>query len=101
MTPLRATSTPYLVMGDEARVSDWAAVERLAKLVQKRRERKGWSQSNLAAFTGLSRDVVKRLEAGDTDVRATVIFRVLPVLECSAADIQKVIYGQVSAKRAG
>jgi predicted transcriptional regulator len=75
------------------------ALKRLAAAVRKGRERKSWSQYNLAEFVGVSRDVIQRLEGGEHDVRCSVLFRVLPVLELDEQDLQRILYGQQGAKR--
>jgi predicted transcriptional regulator len=83
-----------IVVNDDA-----PTLKRLAALIKSRRERKGWSQQNLADFTKTSRDVIKHLEAGNKDPRASVVFQVLAVLDCSEQDIKRVMFGQVVAKR--
>ncbi len=87
-------------MDDVALLDDEVpALKRLAGLIRARRENKGWSQANLASFTNTSRDVIKRLEAGNGDARCSVVFRVLPVLGFTAQDLQKILYGQIGANR--
>lgn len=78
---------------------DVPALKRLAAAVRKRREKKAWSQYNLAEFTGVSRDVIKRLEGGEHDVRCSVLFRVLPILELDEQDLQRILFGQQGARR--
>jgi ribosome-binding protein aMBF1 (putative translation factor) len=91
-----------IVTVDEALDSlteDAPAMKRLATAVKRARERRGWSQANLAQCVGTSRDVIKRLEAGTHDARWSVLSRVLPVLELDEADLQKVLWGQKGASK--
>lgn len=76
-----------------------APLKRLAAVVAAKRKAKAWSQANLAEATNLSRDVIKRIEAGDGDARASALFRVLLALDASAEDLKRILYGQVGAKR--
>ena len=74
------------------------ALKRLAAVVKKGRAKKGWSQANLAQFIGTSRDVIKRIEAGEHDARASVVFRLLPVLEMDDQDLKRILFGQKGMK---
>jgi transcriptional regulator with XRE-family HTH domain len=76
-----------------------AAVQRLADFVRSARKRKGWSQQNLAEFTQLSRDQIKALETGGSDPRCSVVLQLLPVLDCTADDLLRILYGQQGAQR--
>jgi len=74
-------------------------LKRLASFIKDSREHRGWSQQNLAEFVGVSRDVIKRLEAGDGDARCSIVFRILPLLDATAEDLMRIMFGQVGANR--
>lgn len=78
-----------MALGDD----DIPALRRFAALVRSHRLRKGWSQQMLADASGVSRDVVKRLEAGSGDIRGSVMLRVLHTLDCRAGDLCQIVYG--------
>jgi transcriptional regulator with XRE-family HTH domain len=93
------TTLVAMTEGDTVVDGDAPALKRLGAFVKTRREAKGWSQQNLADFLSIGRDVVKRIEAGNSDPRASVVLRLLPVLDASAEDLRKIIYGQIGANR--
>lgn len=57
------------------------ARERLIRQIIRARIQRGWSQGDLARALSVSRPVVSRLEAGDTDPKWSTIVKVFTLLE--------------------
>lgn len=73
------------------------SLRRLVTAIKKARERRGWSQRNLAEFAKLNHEAVRRIETGQADPRWTVVSRLAATLNI---DLNKVMLGQISASRA-
>ena len=74
------------------------SVLRLATLVKKARERKGWSQETLAETLHVAHDTIYRLESGHTDPTFSLVANLVRVLNIS---IENAIFNQRTAKQVG
>ena len=75
---------------------------RLAAAIRKARERRGWSQRNLAEFAGVDFEMVRRLEAGRGEPRWDDAKQMLVTLDLikpgDATALLRIVFGQKSAK---
>ena len=64
---------------------DSASVGRLAILIRKARERRGWSQTTLAETARVSDDTIYRLEAGQSDPAFSLVANLTRILDIELA----------------
>jgi transcriptional regulator with XRE-family HTH domain len=94
-----AVTASHIDGEEDELVGEMPAMKRLANVVRRARTKKGWSQANLAEFVACSRDAIKRLESGELDVRCSLLFRIMPVLELDESDLKRILFGQQGARR--
>lgn len=75
------------------------SVGRLAGMIRKAREQRGWSQRTLAEAAHLNHEAVRRIEGRLADPRWSVVVRLLIVLDIDPAEALRLAYGQVGALR--
>jgi putative transcriptional regulator len=77
------------------------SIARLARMIRRAREQKGWSQRTLAEQVGLNHEAIRRIELGLTDPRATLLFKLCNALSLDVGEtMNKIALGQMSARRA-
>lgn len=76
------------------------SVRRLAAHIRHARERKGWSQRNLAEYAHLNHEAIRRIESGQADPRFGVVSRLCKLLDISERKLRQIMLGQTSAARA-
>ena len=59
----------------------------MAKRIQKLRDERGWSQVQLAAKAGISREYLARLETGRQDPRVSVLLKIARALKVKLSDL--------------
>ena len=59
----------------------------MAKRIQKLRDERGWSQVQLAAKAGISREYLARLETGRQDPRVSVLLKIARALKVKVSDL--------------
>ena len=59
----------------------------MAKRIQKLRDERGWSQQQLAAKAGISREYLARLETGRQDPRVSVLLKIARALKVKLSDL--------------
>jgi putative transcriptional regulator len=59
----------------------------MAKRIQQIRERRGWSQEELARRARISRPYLARLETGRQDPRVTVLLKIARALKVKLSDL--------------
>jgi len=73
-----------------------ASVQRLATLVKKARERRGWSQATLAETAHVDKDVIYRLETGKADPPFSLVADLTRILNL---DLPNAVFNQRVAKQ--
>jgi ribosome-binding protein aMBF1 (putative translation factor) len=91
-----ANDATLIAVNDREDRSLPASVMRLASLIRKAREKRGWSQAVLAETAHVSHDIVHRLEAGKSDVLFGVAADIARILNVSLDDA---VYNQLVSKR--
>jgi len=75
-------------------------VRRFAAVVKRAREKKGWSQRNLAEAINLNHEAVRRIELGQMDPRLSVVGRLIMALDLVRPEvILRIVFGQIGANR--
>lgn len=64
-------------------------LQRMGKRIREYRERRGWSQEELAARAKISRPYLGRLETGRQDPRVSVLLRIADALRVTVDDLLK------------
>ena len=75
-------------------------LRRFGALVRRKRERKGWSQRNLAEAIKSNHEAIRRIESGRADPRIELAMRLSMVLDVTEEELRQVMLGQTSAARA-
>jgi ribosome-binding protein aMBF1 (putative translation factor) len=72
--------------------------ESFASVVTQRRLRKGWAQEDMAAFSGLERSYISRLEKGLRTPSLDVVFRFAAAFKISPQSLVKEIKEELGRK---
>ena len=62
-------------------------LQRMASRIQKLRGAQGWSQVELAARAGISREYLARLETGRQDPRVSILAKIAKALKVKVGDL--------------
>ena len=89
-----ATASVIALNGDHEHAVP--SVARLATLVRRAREKRGWSQTVLAETAHVEHDVIHRLEAGKSDPPFSLVADLVRILELQ---IEHAVFNQKVAKQ--
>jgi len=80
--PIEGT-TPYCgVPARRTRLEDSRILARLGANIERERKARGLTQEKLAEMVDLHPRVVQKIEAGETNLKSTTLFRIQAALEC-------------------